>query len=112
MVRGRREPGPDALPDSDLEARARGARRIASPRASPYVLKRERYPMAQRKVKQNKVRRLLDQDQQVFGAWLLIPTTVTVEIAAYAGLDFVVVDNEQSSFNEETIADMIRTAEM
>jgi len=28
----------------------------------------------------------------VFGAWLLIPSTVTVEIAGYAGLDFVVID--------------------
>jgi 2-keto-3-deoxy-L-rhamnonate aldolase RhmA len=68
--------------------------------------------MRQLKVRQNKVRGLLDQGKQVFGAWLLIPSTVTVEIAGYAGLDFVVIDNEQSSFNDETVADLIRTAEM
>jgi 2-keto-3-deoxy-L-rhamnonate aldolase RhmA len=68
--------------------------------------------MRQPKVRQNKVRGLLAQGKKVVGAWLLIPSTVTVEIAGYAGLDFVVIDNEQSSFNDETVADMIRTAEM
>jgi 2-keto-3-deoxy-L-rhamnonate aldolase RhmA len=72
----------------------------------------ERNPMRQLKVRQNKVRNLLDQGHQAFGAWLLIPSTLTVEIAGYAGLDFVVIDNEQSSFNDETVADMIRMAEM
>jgi len=68
--------------------------------------------MRRLKVRQNKVRGLLAQGKQVFGAWLLMPSTVTVEIAGYAGLDFVVIDNEQSAFNDETVADMIRTAEM
>ncbi len=67
--------------------------------------------MRQPQLKQNNVRRLLAEGKRVYGAWLLIPSTVTVEIAGYAGLDFAVIDNEQGAFNPETIADMIRAGE-
>jgi 2-keto-3-deoxy-L-rhamnonate aldolase RhmA len=63
------------------------------------------------KVKQNNVRRLLNEGRRVFGAWLLIPSTVIVEIAGYAGMDFCVIDNEQGVFNDETVTEMIRAGE-
>jgi len=67
--------------------------------------------MRQLKIKQNNLRRVLEEGKKAYGAWLLIPSTITVEIAGYAGLDFAVVDNEQGWFNDETIAEMIRSAE-
>ena len=63
------------------------------------------------KCKENNVRRLLKEGKRVFGAWLLIPTPITVEIAGYAGLDFAVIDNEHGRFNDETVEDMIRAGE-
>lgn len=67
--------------------------------------------MNPRKIKENNVKRLLKEGNRVFGAWLLIPTPVSVEIAGYAGLDFAVIDNEHGRFNDETIEDMIRAGE-
>jgi 2-keto-3-deoxy-L-rhamnonate aldolase RhmA len=63
------------------------------------------------KIKQNNVRRLLNEGKRVFGAWLLIPSPITVELAGYAGLDFAVIDNEHGRFNDETIEEMIRAGE-
>lgn len=63
------------------------------------------------KFKQNNMRRLLNEGKRVFGAWLLIPSTITVEIAGWAGLDFCVIDNEHGWFNDETVGEMIRAAE-
>jgi 4-hydroxy-2-oxoheptanedioate aldolase len=67
--------------------------------------------MRSRKIRPNKVRGLLAEGRRVYGAWLLIPSTATPELAAYAGLDFVVIDNEHGAFNDETVGDMIRAAE-
>lgn len=67
--------------------------------------------MKQPTLKRNNVRRVLNEGKRAYGAWLLIPSTIIVEIAGFAGLDFAVIDNEQGSFNDETVADMIRAAE-
>jgi len=67
--------------------------------------------MKPNQLKQNNLRRVLNEGRRAYGAWLLIPSTIIVEIAGFAGLDFAVIDNEQGSFNDETVADMIRAAE-
>ncbi len=67
--------------------------------------------MRQTKIKQNNLRRVLAEDKRAYGAWLLIPSTVIMEIAGYAGLDFAAIDNEQGAFNDETVAEMIRAGE-
>jgi 2-keto-3-deoxy-L-rhamnonate aldolase RhmA len=63
------------------------------------------------KIKQNNLRRVLAEGKKAYGAWLLIPSTIIVEIAGYAGLDFCAIDNEQGNFNDETVAEMIRAGE-
>src|SRR5581483_7591504 len=87
----------------------RGKHQRATTRVRPYRLTENKYMPLQ--FKQNNMRRLLNEGKRVFGAWLLIPSTITVEIAGWAGLDFCVIDNEHGWFNDETVGEMIRAAE-
>ena len=48
----------------------------------------------------------------VFGVWATIADAGIVEMAKWAGFDFVRVDNEYIPFNYEKISEMIRTANL
>lgn len=59
----------------------------------------------------NLLKRKLGAGGQVFGLFCSIPAPASVELAATAGYDFVIVDTEHTLINPETLENMIRTAE-
>ena len=49
--------------------------------------------------------------ETVLGAFVFLPSPAVVEILAEAGFDFVIIDQEHSPRNPETVENMIRAAE-
>jgi 2-keto-3-deoxy-L-rhamnonate aldolase RhmA len=54
--------------------------------------------------------RLNNSDRALFGTWVKLPTTVSVELLALAGFDFVVIDMEHAPLGPETVHDLIGAA--
>ncbi len=54
---------------------------------------------------------LFDVDRAVIGTWLKLDTCETVEIAAAAGLDFVIIDLEHALISTRTLTAMLAIAE-
>lgn len=59
----------------------------------------------------NRLRQQLSQQQTVFGLIASVPAPIMVEMIAYAGFDFVIIDMEHVMINPETVEHMIRAAE-
>jgi 2-keto-3-deoxy-L-rhamnonate aldolase RhmA len=59
----------------------------------------------------NRLRQQLAQQQTVFGLIASVPAPIMVEMIAYAGFDFVIIDMEHVMINPETVEHMIRAAE-
>lgn len=59
----------------------------------------------------NLLKRRLRAGEQVFGLFCSIPAPASVELAAVAGFDFVIIDTEHTLVNPETLEHMLRTAE-
>jgi len=59
----------------------------------------------------NRLRQQLAQQQIVFGLIASVPAPIMVEMIAYAGFDFVIIDMEHVMINLETVEHMIRAAE-
>jgi 2-keto-3-deoxy-L-rhamnonate aldolase RhmA len=57
-----------------------------------------------------RLRKLIDMDQPGFGLWVCLADPAVVEIAAYAGYDFVNIDLEHSSLDLPGVANMLRAA--
>lgn len=62
-------------------------------------------------MKPNQLKRKLKEGAQVFGLFCSIPAPASVELAAAAGFDFVIIDTEHVLVNPETLEHMLRTAE-
>lgn len=59
----------------------------------------------------NRLRQQLAQQQIVFGLIASVPAPIMIEVIAYAGFDFVIIDMEHVMINPETVEHMIRAAE-
>ena len=59
----------------------------------------------------NRLKRALTKGKMVFGLLNSIPSPLVVEMIAYAGYDFVILDMEHLSVNPETLENMVRAAE-
>lgn len=59
----------------------------------------------------NRLRQQLAQKQTVFGLIASVPAPIMIEVIAYAGFDFVIIDMEHVMINPETVEHMIRAAE-
>jgi 4-hydroxy-2-oxoheptanedioate aldolase len=53
---------------------------------------------------------MIDANQPAFGLWVSIADPAVVEIAAYAGYDYVNIDMEHTGINLETVENMLRAA--
>lgn len=62
-------------------------------------------------LKPNALKRKLRDGTPVYGLFCSIPAPASVELAATAGFDFVIIDTEHALINPETVEHMIRTAE-
>jgi 2-keto-3-deoxy-L-rhamnonate aldolase RhmA len=62
-------------------------------------------------IKENRLKRMLRQKAKPAGVFVRIPSPAVVEIAAAAGLDFVIMDNEHGAFSDETLENMVRAAD-
>jgi 4-hydroxy-2-oxoheptanedioate aldolase len=60
----------------------------------------------------NKTKAKLARGEVAFGSEIMFPSADVVEILGYAGLDFVYMDLEHSSTTHESLAHMIRAAEI
>ena len=60
----------------------------------------------------NKTKAKLKAGEVVFGSEIMFPSADVVEILAFAGLDFVYMDMEHSATTHESLAHMIRAAEI
>lgn len=59
----------------------------------------------------NRVKQALKNGQTVFGIYIGIPSPTMVEMAGYAGFDFVRIDVSHNGYDLPTIVNMIRAAE-
>lgn len=57
-----------------------------------------------------RVREMLAMDQPAWGVWVTLPAPAIVEVAAYAGYDFVALDMEHCALDFLTIENMLRAA--
>jgi 4-hydroxy-2-oxoheptanedioate aldolase len=62
-------------------------------------------------LKKNPVKQAIREGRTVFGLYVAVPSPMMVELAGYAGFDFVRIDVCHSAVDLPTIADMIRAAE-
>lgn len=62
-------------------------------------------------LRENKLKRSLEEGKPVFGLLNSIPSPLMVEMIGYAGYDFVVLDMEHVCVNPETLENMVRAAE-
>lgn len=60
----------------------------------------------------NRARAKLKAGEVVFGSEIMFPSADVVEILAYGGLDFIYMDMEHSATTHESLAHMIRAAEI
>lgn len=58
------------------------------------------------------IRQRLRNNDVVISAMLRFPNAAAMEIMALAGVDMVIIDNEHYPFNEETIIDLVRAADI
>ncbi len=62
-------------------------------------------------LKKNPVKQALRNGQTVFGIYIGIPSPAMVEMAGYAGFDFVRIDASHNGYDLPTVVNMIRAAE-
>jgi 4-hydroxy-2-oxoheptanedioate aldolase len=62
-------------------------------------------------LRENRLKRLLEEGKLVVGLLNSIPSPLMVEMIGYAGYDFVVLDMEHVCVNPETLENMVRAAE-
>ena len=62
-------------------------------------------------LKKNPVKQAIMNGETVFGLYIAVPSPLLVELAGYAGFDFVRIDVCHSAADLPTIVDMIRAAE-
>ncbi len=62
-------------------------------------------------MKPNRLKQKLSQGEKVYGPFLKLTDPAVVEIAAYAGFDFVIIDAEHGPISIEKAQNMIRAAE-
>jgi 4-hydroxy-2-oxoheptanedioate aldolase len=62
-------------------------------------------------IKENRLKRMLREHSKPAGVFVRLATPAVVEIAAAAGLDFVILDNEHGAFSDETLENMVRAAD-
>lgn len=62
-------------------------------------------------MKQNLLQNKLKEGQTVFGPFCKLQEPAIVEIAAYSGFDFVIIDMEHGPFSVESVQNMVRAAE-
>ncbi len=63
-------------------------------------------------MQKNKTKAKLKAGEVVFGSEIMFPSADVVEILGFAGLDFVYMDMEHSATSHESLAHMIRAAEI
>lgn len=62
-------------------------------------------------IRKNFLKEKLNSGQAVLGTWSVIPNTVTTDIIASTGLDFLIIDAEHGPISFETAQDMVITCE-
>lgn len=62
-------------------------------------------------LKKNSIKQALQEGQTVLGINIGVPSPVIVELAAYAGFDFVRIDTSHNAYDLPTVVNLIRTAE-
>lgn len=62
-------------------------------------------------LQRNQLKQALHDKRNVFGLLNSIAAPLLVEMAGYAGFDFIVLDLEHTSTHTETLENMIRAAE-
>lgn len=62
-------------------------------------------------IRQNYLKEKLRSGKPVLGTWAVIPSTVTADIMASAGLDFIIIDAEHGPINFETAQNMVIACE-
>lgn len=63
-------------------------------------------------MRSNKTKAKLKAGEVVFGSEIMFPSADVVEILGFAGLDFVYMDMEHSATSHESLAHMVRAAEL
>lgn len=62
-------------------------------------------------LKENFLKEKLESGQSVIGTWSTIPSTITTDIIASTGIDFIIIDSEHGPISFETAQDMAITCE-
>lgn len=62
-------------------------------------------------IKQNRMKQMLKEGKSAIGTFVKITDPCTIELITNAGFDFVVIDNEHTSMNKETVVNLIRMAD-
>ena len=63
-------------------------------------------------IRENPVKRTLKNGGNVIGTWTKITDPAAIEVLALCGFDFFILDREHVSFNNETMVNLLRAAEL
>lgn len=63
-------------------------------------------------IKENKLKKMLKDGKPVIGTFVKTTDPAAIEVIAYAGFDFVIIDNEHTAMNIENMVNQIRAAEL
>jgi len=62
-------------------------------------------------LKNNFLKEKLNSSRPVIGTWSIIPSVISIDIIASAGLDFIIIDSEHGPINFETAQNMVIACE-
>jgi len=62
-------------------------------------------------IKRNRVKEVMKRGNSAYGVLVALPSPALVEMAGFAGFDFVIIDQEHGAISPETFENMIRAAE-
>lgn len=59
----------------------------------------------------NRIKKAFTESRPAFGMFIMIPAPALVEVAGYAGFDFVILDTEHGAAGPETVEHLLRAAD-
>jgi len=63
-------------------------------------------------IRQNHVKRMLKEGKSCVGTFVKTNDPAVVEVLALVGFDFIIIDNEHTAMNRESMVNLIRAADM
>lgn len=63
-------------------------------------------------IRENKIKKMLKEGKSVIGTFVKSSDPAVVEVLSFSGFDFIIIDNEHTAMNKESMVNLIRAADI